>query len=173
MLKIKLENYDKAVELLDVLPDRLQRKVLIKMLRKSAKPVVSAARSMASPISKRVAKSIKAFEPKRKSDAVLFVGPKRSSNRDADPWFAHMIEGGAKGEGRFTVKKTKLRSHLNDGKQIFRFINAKRKGLQRYRSDQPARPFMAPAVDSQRDNANSIFVNDLNSILQSEIEKLK
>lgn len=170
---VRIEGYEEAVKMLEHLPDKLQRRVLIRIMRQAAKPVVLTARTNVRSRSNRVAKSIKAWEPRGKSDAVLFVGPKKTSNRDKDPWFAHIIEGGAKGVGRFTVKKNAYKNAGDDRHKIFRFINAKRKGQQRYRKNQTAFPFMQPAVDQNRESVRSIFTKDIDTFIQNEIAKLQ
>jgi len=170
---IRIKGFEEAVKLVEHLPNALQKKVLVQIMKKAAMPVVMTARSMARGSSKRVAKSIKAWEPKGKTDPVVFVGPKFTRKGETDPWFAHIIEGGAKGEGRFTAKKSGWKNKATDDKKIFRFINAKRKGRQRYRSDQPGRPFMEPAVESHRERITNLFADDLNALIQKEIDKHK
>jgi HK97 gp10 family phage protein len=173
MAKVEIKGFAEAVKMLEHLDDKLQRRVLLRVMRNAAKPVISSAKSFVNSRSKRVAKSIKAFEPKDKTNPVLFVGPKFSKNREADPWFAHFIEFGAKGEGRFVRKQSSWRNTQDDRFKIFRFINAKRKGKQRYRADQTAYPFMEPAVNQNIKQVSDLFVNDIDNLIQNEVAKLK
>jgi len=95
-----------------VLPDKVKRKELLKIMGQVANPTVKAARSNA-PISKKphlqsgkrsyrviqpgnLKKSIGKITSRRnKVNAVLYVGP-RSKGRKNDGWYGMMVHGGTK-----------------------------------------------------------------------------
>ena len=173
---IKIQGYEEAVKMLEHLPDKLQRRVLIRIMKQAAKPVVLTARSLVSGKSKRVARSVTAWEPRGKTDPVVFVGPKKTSNPDRDPWFAHIIEGGSKGVKKSAGGKYfRFKGTANlTGVEIYTRKKLRRGGVgTRYRKDAIASPFMQPAVDQNREAVKSYFIDDIDNIIQTEVNKLK
>ncbi len=176
---MRLEGSSEAVELMKKLRDNDQKKVIVRVQRKAARPVVRAAKSNVSAHSNTVQRSVKAFLPRgarNRANPILFVGPRRSNNPDADPWYAHIVEGGAKGKGRFAkggsygARSEGARAKKNE---IFRFMNRSREGIQKYRADQQPRPFMKPAVDQNMQKVQQIMITDMSQHIASEIKKLK
>lgn len=169
---VKVEGFAEAVALMKHLPNAVQKRTLERIFRDASKPIVAAAKSYVSGNSKRVARSIKAWAPRGKTDPVFFVGPKFSKNADADPWFAHMIEGGAKG-----IKKSqgsKRLPHSTEKHLIFIRKSLKTaKNSFRYRANQPAKPFMEPAIEQNREMVSQRFTSELNTLIQNEINKSK
>jgi transposase len=172
---MRIEGLPEAIELLKDLPDKAQKRVLIRVMRKAVRPVVASAKAGVS--SNTVKQSIKAFEPKgsgRKENPVLLVAPRISpGNPDKDPWFAHMIEGGTKGTGKFGGKygsrSKSARATKND---IFRFINAKRKGNQNYKKDTPAKPFMEPAIRQNMEGVKKTMIDEVLQHINREANKM-
>lgn len=175
-ITLDIQGLEVAREILKELPDKFQKRAVIRMYRRAVRPVVRAAKAGV-PQSKTVQQSIKAFEPRgsrKNENPVLFVGPKFNRNRDKDPWFAHMIEGGTQGTGKFGGKYGARSRAAQDSKNdIFRFINANRKGQQRYRRDQQAKPFMRPAVDGNIGSVRDAVTKDMIEHLQREAKKLR
>ncbi len=176
---VRIQGNEEAIKMMRELADKDQKKVIIRVQRKAARPVIRAARSIVSTHSQTVAKSIKAFIPRggrRRENPILFVGPKRSRNRDADPWYAHIIEGGAKGVGRFSAsgsygaRSVRAADSEND---IFRFINSRRSGRERYRKDQQPKPFMEPAVNQNLEQVRQVMINDMAEHINKEVNRLK
>lgn len=137
--QIKLEGLAAIEFALENTPKQLHRNVWRKILRRAARPVIEASRRRVMAYSSTVARSITINKWNSDNMGVL-VGPKRSKKRD--PWYAHFVEFGVSGIGRF-----------------------KKKGKVRYRPDQPARPFMRPAFDETKDVVQDVISTDVANIV--------
>ena len=109
---IQVEGFKELSAKLKVLPDKVKRKELLKILGQVANATVAAAKSF-SPVSKKpnvqsgkrtykviqpgnLKKSIgKIISKRNKVNAVLYVGP-RSKGRKNDGWYGAMVHGGTK-----------------------------------------------------------------------------
>lgn len=178
-MAVQIRGNQEAIRMMRELADNDQKKVIIRVQRKAARPVIRTAKAIVGTNSQTVARSIKAFLPRgarKRENPILFVGPKRSRNRDADPWYAHIIEGGAKGVGRFSAsgsygaRSVKAADSEND---IFRMMNRNRSGLERYRRDQPPMPFMEPAVNQNIDRVRQIMIDEMLDHVNKEVNRLK
>jgi HK97 gp10 family phage protein len=151
---IRLEGYDQLMDMLDTLPSKVSKKEIIKGLRKASTPIIRDARSRIKGYSKTLAASI-SVNYVSKVSGLIMVGPRRKFHRvegerqlKHDPWFAHFVEFGTSGVGKF-----------------------KNKGRARYRADQPARPFMRPAYDAKKDEALGRFADHLRPIITEHMRK--
>jgi hypothetical protein len=169
----RLEGYNEAVQLLKHLPEMMQVKALNRVMIKAAAPAVREARKNVRSTSKRLAQSIKAWTPKRSKSAVVFFGPKKQSLRDLDVRFAHLVEFGASGiksknsPGGFRSKI----GYKGTDKDLFRMIAARTRVGGRYRSDEPANPYMFPAWQTKSGEVSRIMREDTTALLQKEIKK--
>jgi HK97 gp10 family phage protein len=95
-----------------------------------------------------------AVGPKRKNDKLVYLSGDLAmfaAGTGRNPWFAHFIEFGTSGIGRF-----------------------KKKGRTRYREDQPARPFMRPAFEETKEEMMENFKTSVwESITKYLNKKLK
>lgn len=160
---IKIDGFAELEKTLGELSDPKFAKAMVKSaLRRAAKPLIKSARDKVMGYSQTVGKSI-TVNYQSKDGATIGIGPKRKADRVAysdadaswliagsgrDPWFAHFIEFGVSGVGRFKTAKGKGSSK------------------RRYRSDQPARPFMRPAFDETKEEVMSNFGSSIMESLE-------
>jgi HK97 gp10 family phage protein len=167
--RITVEGMEAAIKAMDTLDDKMQKKTLIRVFKIAARPMVNDARSGARKYSKRVAKSIKVWEAKKAQFPMVLVAPKYTRDPNSDPWFSHMIEGGTKG-----VKKSKGSKNLPASTDT-RLIHIRaalkngRNGMN-YRANQPARPFMAPAIERNFTKVNENIVTELGNFIEKTLK---
>lgn len=170
---VKLQGVDELYQLLGGLADEaVSKKVVRSALRRSVRPVIMSARSKVINYSKTVGKSITINYTSR-DGRTIGVGPKKSGRAIdlgggeydlsgiRDPWFAHYIEFGTSGIGRFKTPdpKRKKRSRFS---QTFR----------RYRADQPARPFLRPAFEETKQQVTDEFGQNLFKSIDNYIKRV-
>jgi len=142
---IDLQGYDEVMKRLSGLEQNVNRRLAYQALRKASRILILAARQKIQSYSKTVAKSI-AINYQSRHQVLVAVGPKKTKARD--PWYAHFIEFGTSGIGRF-----------------------KRKGRVRYRADQPARPFMRPAYDETQEQILEDFGTSVMEVIDKHVQK--
>jgi len=142
---IDLQGYDEVMKRLSGLEQNVNRRLAYQALRKASRILILAARQKIQSYSKTVAKSI-AINYQSRHQVLVAVGPKKTKARD--PWYAHFIEFGTSGIGRF-----------------------KRKGRVRYRADQPARPFMRPAYDETQEQILEDFGKSVMEVIDKYVQK--
>jgi len=142
---IDLQGYDEVMKRLSGLERNVNRRLAYQALRKASRILILAARQKIQSYSKTVAKSI-AINYQSRHQVLVAVGPKKTKARD--PWYAHFIEFGTSGIGRF-----------------------KRKGRVRYRADQPARPFMRPAYDETQEQILEDFGKSVMEVIDKYVQK--
>jgi len=142
---IELQGYEEVMKRLSGLEYKVNRRLAFQALRKASRILIVAARQKIQSYSKTVAKSI-AINYQSRHQVLVSVGPKKTKTRD--PWYAHFIEFGVSGIGRF-----------------------KGKGKQRYRADQPARPFMRPAYDETHQQIIDDFGKSVMEVIDKYTEK--
>jgi HK97 gp10 family phage protein len=128
-IKTGIVGNDVIDKVLKGLPAQVNKKILMAAFRIAAKPLIEDAKSRV-PVDKgdlRDSIGAEQARAKGKQDAALWIGPRRTKKRAG--WRAHFVEYGTSG----IVKKGK----------------GKRKKGSRFRPDQPARPFMRPAIDAK------------------------
>ena len=163
---IRLDGFAELEETLTGLSNATFAKSIVRAsLRKAAKPLIQSARAKVMGYSPTVGKSI-TVNYESKDGATIAIGPKRKNDKlvylsgdlamfaagtGRNPWFAHFIEFGTSGIGRF-----------------------KKKGRTRYREDQPARPFMRPAFEETKEEMMENFKTSVwESITKYLNKKLK
>lgn len=158
----KLEGYKEAMELLKQLDKKTADKVVLSLLRKASRPIIKAARRNVKDVSEETAKTI--YARKIRKAKMLGVSIKPTT------WFAHFVEFGTSGivgQG----KKGYKRDYADN--PLFAWVGKVQEG-KRYRMDQPAKPFMRPAMDSQRAATNQALVNAFRKdLVEKTIEKYK
>lgn len=152
------------------LPEMLQAKALNRVMLKAAAPVVREAVRNVRPYSRKLALTVKAWQPRKRKNAVVFIGPKKQKLRDLDVRYAHLTEFGSRG----IIEKsrgTNYTKSYGDGNDKFRFISHQVGVGGRYRKDQPAKPFMYPAWQSKVNEVRRILNEDTADLLMKEIQK--
>jgi len=142
---IELDGLEEVMKRLDGLEQKVSRKLAYQALRKASKILINAARQKVMQYSKTIGKSI-TVNYKSRQRVLISVGPKKTKARD--PWYAHFIEFGVSGIGRF-----------------------KGKGRRRYRADQPARPYMRPAFDETQKQIIDDFGKSVMEVIDKHVEK--
>lgn len=177
--KSQFKGFAGAVAILEDLSTKDQKRMLLNVMRKALKPVVSAARVNLGGESKRVEKAIRTWAPRSRGSSsdnpVLFTGVKsnwRGYGDPVDPWFAHIIEYGTDG-----VKKKKhrgSRSNPHNGKDSpFRFMVAKTPIGKPYRYAIPGNNFFGRAVRDNQDKVGQFLETEVANDLVKRIERKK
>lgn len=166
-LSVKIEGFKEATRALDKLPDRFQRQTILKMLRRSTRPMIRSARSKllnyGSSYS-NLAKSIGNITAKSKNP-IIYVGPRTKGKWKMIGYTAHWVEYGTKG-----IKKQKGGRIKTEKDKQFAYVGRIKKGS-RYRADQPPKPFMRTAIDANRTNVVGLVKQNFNDHLQKVIDK--
>jgi len=165
---IQLDGFKELEKVLEGLSSKSYAKSIVKAgLRKASKPLIKSARSKVMGYSKTVGQSI-TINYQSRDGATIGIGPKKKNGQVVamdgdtafvvgvkDPWFAHYIEFGVSGIGKFRKKKnTKGLS-----------------GTRRYRADQPARPFMRPAFDETQAEIQQTFAKSIWESIEKYVDK--
>ena len=165
---IKLDGFAELEKVIEGLSSKSFAKSIVKSgLRRAAKPLIKSARDKVMGYSQTVGKSI-TINYQSRDGATIGVGPKKKGGQvvamdgdtafivgTRDPWFAHYIEFGVSGVGKF--RKRKNTKGLS--------------GTRRYRDDQAARPFMRPAFDETSEEMVRNFQNEIWESLDKYISK--
>jgi HK97 gp10 family phage protein len=156
---IKIDGYNELSKLIDGLSASQSKSVVRSALRKASRPIILAARDKVGNYSKTLASSITVNYQSREGDTIG-IGPKKKgrvidkgdgvidATNVKDPWFAHFVEFGVSGVGRF-----------------------KKIGKKRYRADQPARPFMRPAFDEKKQEVVDNMAESFRIALQNFLKR--
>lgn len=167
-----IEGFDRAVKALDALPDKFQKRALMPMLRRSTRPMIRAARSRLLAYGssyKNLSKSIGNITAKSRN-AIIYVGPRVKGKWKFIGYIAHWVEYGTKGiKGKGSGTRSWSRTDKNV--QFGEWVGGIPKGG-RYRSDQPAKPFMRPAIDSEKNNVAKLVTQNFRDHLQTQINRL-
>lgn len=175
MITAKVEGFDAARKVLDVLPDKFQRKIVNKFFRRALKIFTRAAQQNLLQYGGQysdLAKAIGVLTPKAsrtKGNPVMIAGIRVKGKYKYTGYYGHWIEYGVRGV------KSKLSSsdhRKGDGQdKKFRVIVARKEKGERYRADQPPRPFMRPAVDQTRPTVESSVIIDMQEHIDKEVGK--
>lgn len=156
---IKIDGYNELSKLIDGLSASQSKSVVRSALRMASRPIIVSARDKVKGYSKTLASSITVNYQSREGDTIG-IGPKKKNQatisgdgiigatNKRDPWFAHFVEFGVSGVGRF-----------------------KRAGKKRYRADQPARPFMRPAFDEKKQEVVENMAQSFRVALQNFLKR--
>jgi HK97 gp10 family phage protein len=172
---IRLDGFEELSKMIEGLSDVASKAVVKSALRAAVKPIIKSARSKVRSYSKTVADSIN-INYISKDGSTIGVGPKKKGfvieNADGtfdlsnikDPWFAHFIEYGTSGVGRFKGKRSYWlgsRGDVRSGRPIEK---------RTYRPDQPARPFMRPAFEENREKILEEFSETVKKALDKYLK---
>jgi HK97 gp10 family phage protein len=155
----EIEGYKEAKKLLKELDATTQKKVVLSILRKASRPMISNARRRVASKSKRIARSIK-FRQIRSAKKV-------SGSIKPTAWFSHFIEFGTSG----IIKKAGGTKRESDNPE-FGWVGKLGKG-RRFRKDMPAFPFMRPAIDATKDEVDSLINKGFKEDIDTTIKKFK
>lgn len=156
----KLEGWEEARELLKDLDRKTRDKIVMIALRKSSKPIVNAAKNNIRGYSKTIASSIRARKIRRSK--MLGVSIKPGGEK---AWYAHFVEFGTSG----IVLKAGGYTRESD-KDEFKWVGMIPQGG-RYRKDQPARPFMRPAIDSKKNVTKELLAKNFKKDIEESVKK--
>jgi len=175
MNAIELKGFDEAIRELNKLPDKMQKQSILKIERKSTKPVIQAAKSKLLSYGsnfKKLSQSIGNITAKRTKNAIIYVGPRVKGKWKAIGYIARWVEYGTSG----IIKKKGRSKSSGNFNPDFAFVGKIPKGG-RFRADQPARPFMRPAIDQQMNAVKDLFTANmhkyLNQVVHKAVAKLK
>jgi HK97 gp10 family phage protein len=165
-IDIKLLGQKELEQILKKLPDKLTRKFVLASWRKSAKPIINAAKNNIKGYSKSIASTIGNITGRSKKYPTIYVGPRAKAGKNKDKaWLATIIEYGASGT---KTKSSKTKRISDDPK--FAWVGKIKRG-QKYRQDQPARPFMRPAILNNQESVKNNFFQEMKVVLQKQVNK--
>ena len=165
---MKMEGFAEAIELLKHLPESVQRTVMLKTMRICTKPVITAAKGNISGYSKSLARSIGNITGRSKKYPTIYVGPRAKGAYKDDGWYGHFVEFGV--SGIIGKKKKGGFKRKSDNEDFAKYVGS-RKGGERYRKDQPPRPFMRPAIDQNKDQVASNLKTEVSELIKKHIER--
>lgn len=158
----QIEGYKEAKKLLDQLDKVTKKKVVLSVLRKASRPIIRDAKNRVASKSKRIAKSIRFRQIKQ---AKNIAGSIKPGGKDA--FFAHFVEFGTSG----IIKKSGGYKRESDNPD-FGWVGGLKKG-KRYRLDQPAFPFMRPAISANKGQTKQLLQKGFTEDIQKTIKKFK
>jgi len=175
---IQLDGFKELEKVLEGLSSKAAAKGMVKSgLRRAAKPLIKAARDKVMSYSPTVGKSITVNYQSR-DGATIGIGPKSKRGQTIaviedssfvinvkDPWYAHFIEFGVSGIGRFKGTRSYWLGKRGDVR------SAKPQQRRRYRPDQPARPFMRPAFDETKEEMIKNFEKSIWESIEKYVDK--
>lgn len=165
-VQIKLLGEKEIEQILNKLPAKLTRKFILASWRKSAKPIINAAKSNIQSYSKSIAKTIGNITGRSKRYPTIYVGPRAKAGTFKDKaWLAPIIEFGSSG----TKKKDSNVKRVSDNPR-FAWVGKIKRG-QKFRQDQPARPFMRPAILNNQESVKNNFFREMKVVLQKQVDK--
>jgi len=171
----KLEGYDEAIRILNKLPDKLQKNVLLKILRKSGKILIDKARARLLTYGNQYSELAKAIGniTRRNRDKPqyvnILVGPRVKGKWKYVGYIAHWVEYGVHG-----IKKNRsTRGRDNAGHDdIWGVIVGGTQFGERYRKDQPAKPFMRNSIKTMMPVMKKHTEFQLKTHLDKEVQKM-
>lgn len=166
--RIEIEGFAEMVKMLDQLPDRLQKQAILNIERKSTKPIIQAARAkLKGKGTGDLVASIGNITAISKNP-IIYVGPRLKGKYKDTGYTAMWVEYGTKG----IIKKKGKKGGYKRAKDNpdFAWIGALKKGS-RYRADQPAKPFMRPAIDEKTPAVKDLFISNMKEYLNDTVAK--
>jgi HK97 gp10 family phage protein len=155
----ELDGFREAEKMLKELDKVTQKKVVLSVLRKASRPIITSARAKVSGTSKRIAKSIRFSQIRSTKKLAGSIKP-----RGKDAWFSHFVEFGTSG----IVGKPGGYKRESDN-PAFGWVGKIPRG-RKYREDQPAKPYMRPAIAEKKqetkDLLNKGFTEDINATIK-------
>lgn len=154
-VRMDLPDFENVRSVLQGMGDTVTRGLLTTAGRLAVKPLVKEARRRAPKRTRNLAKSIGVITERggNRYGANIVVAPRSGRRQKHDGWYAHIVEGGAKGIVKNTGKRFK-------------------KG-QRYRKDIPGRPFFEPAVAATETQISKDYAENINTALERKIARLR
>lgn len=169
-IDIKLIGANELQQIFKLLPHKMQRNQFLKALRRAAKPIEQAAKANIGGYSKTIAQNIGSFPGKNNKVASIYTGVKVGrKSKGKDPWYSVFTEFGTKGIKR--RRKQGYKRTENDNSKFSWFVGHIKPG-NRFRKDQPAKPFMRPAIQANMPQSETIIQTELAGILLTAINKL-
>jgi len=167
-VSVEIQGFKEASQVLDTLPDKIQATVLRSIFRKAARPLINDAKSRLlghDPNLGRLADAIGVISVST-NDPVVVVGVRAKGKYKDIGYIGHWIEYGVSG-----IKKGYSRNLTREGDDSYRiWVSSVKKG-ERYRKDIPPKPYMRPAIDSQRSGIASDVRDKLDTYLYTETQK--
>jgi len=166
---VEIRGLDKAVKALDVLPDKFQRRAVLPMLRRSTRPLIRSARSKLLGYGSSYSNLSKAIGniTAKSRNPIIFVGPRVKGKWKFVGYIAHWVEYGTKG-----VKKSRGGSARKPKDEPYAKVVAMVPRGGRFRADEPARPFMRPAIDQEKNNVGEQVSLNFEKFLDKQIKRL-
>jgi len=160
-VRIQIKGEAEARAMLKLLPDKMKKKVVMSIFRKSTVPLIREARANIKAYSPSLASSIGNMRGKGK-DPLMMVAPRVKGKYKKLGWFAHFTEYGTSG----IVKKSGGYKRASDNPDFAKWVGKVKSGS-RYRQQQNPRPYMRPAVDAQKGNVAELT----RKLMQEELAK--
>jgi HK97 gp10 family phage protein len=182
MIELKLEGVFLLKSRLDSLTKKVQKKIVRKAVRESLKPILKSAKTNAKALSrgggsgmaKLIAKNIKekAYKKQKRGQYAMYVGIETAKGA------AKKSSGSAKGFYKFMEKSIETMSFVYITKSGRRYYIPTaieyghafpgRGGRKNAPKDVAARPFMRPAIDTNKQKAAKIFTDVMGAGIERE-----
>jgi len=158
-----IDGYKEAKHILKELDKVTQKKVVLSILRKASRPIINSAKAKVSGTSQRIAKSIRFSQIRYAKKIAGSIKP-----RGKDAWYSHFIEFGTSG----IIKKAGGYKRDTDNPEFAAWVGKLGKG-KRYRKDQPAKPFMRPAISENKSRTEALIQKGFTADINKTIIKFK
>lgn len=165
-VKIELLGVKELNKILDTLPSKTRRSFILKAWRRSAKPLIRAAKNNIRSYSKSLANSIGNITGRSRDFPTIYVGPRARGKHKDIAWIAPFVEFGTSGTKRKRAQGYKRKTDNPD----FAWVSKIKPGG-RYRADQKAQPFMRPAVSSTINQVQHHFYKELKVVFEKHVQK--
>lgn len=172
-MRFEIENIKECKQLLDSLPDKLQKNVLMRIFKRHASRLVDDERRRLLAHGNQYNKLADAIGIMgvKSPHPVMIVGIRAKGKYKYSGYIGHWVEYGTSGvKQKKSVGKDFKVEYLDEKDQKFLWVSRVGRG-ERYRMDQKPRPFMRPAVDSMEKEIVNGVVEDLSSHLFEETQK--
>jgi hypothetical protein len=174
---IKVAGFKEARKMLDQLSEKFQYQAIMPVFRKAIKPVVQTGRQnllQHGSQYRKLAKSIGVWRGKSRKSPNLFAGPRVKGKWSHVGYIAHWVEYGTTGVKK--DKGTRKASYAGYNPEYAKRIGKLKQG-DRFRRDEPPRPFMRPAIDSEKSTVERLvekgLQTELNNLVKKQLKKMK
>lgn len=167
MLKIKVEGYKQAKDILDSLPNNMQKSILIAALRQSVKPMLTSARNKVPVKSGKLKKQLRIVRHKdrnaSKTEVAVAVKPvfdKSKKSGAVNQYYGKFIHEGT-AERRMSRKGTMLVFENEQGEKVFL---KSVKGIK-------ATPFLEMAYSETGERTITLFGDELAAAVERYVQR--
>jgi len=168
-ITIKHQDFANIINVLDQLPDKLQKKTVERVMKKGVRKFTNQAKANLRAYGAQynsLANAIGPIPTWKTRNPLVIIGIRAKGKWKYVGYIGHWVEYGVSG-----VKQKESSSVKWDGDDIFRFMNQDLERGEKYRIDIPPKPFMRPAADRTRNIVRSEVFAGLQTDVDKEVKK--